>query len=579
MQTTHARFHPGALHRAGMFLAIATVALVLTTCSNPMLSTLQSVVEIAQRPRASIDFATGAGLASDTVITVTFSETMDPATLTLGGTLAEHASVSWSEGTPIDGAGSVPNVILTIAPESTWPLGSGKGLTLDCQDTDTYELETLEVAYGVLNGIVYVHGENGSDSNPGTIDRPKKSIPDGVSAAQRVYDTAEGRVAGGTYQTTSAVTVSDDISLYGGYNPDNWNERDPATYETVWSDLAYGTHETLYYAAGVGAVTLDGFRIEAGNGEDSDGTAAIFVSSASPIIRNNTIVAGVAGRAYGITASAGSFQISNNTFVTNSMVGISHPIYASESTVTISDNTITGEMITEFFGIALEDCTAVVERNRVNAGQPTSHAQCIYVDGGSATIRNNVLTGGNMISSDVIGQYGLFLNDCTVTVHSNTIDGGGGSSSDGIMATGIMLFYQVTSTIENNLIFTRGGADADLFTGVWQVDAASFPRAFNNNVMFDCPDGNYYDEVNNDMYALGIPNNLAALESFINGSGGSAAANAFEISGGLTTAPEYRPQAGSPDSIKTGGKTLSGFTDDIDGVTRTAPWSVGAYEY
>jgi hypothetical protein len=184
-----------------------------------------------------------------------------------------------------------------------------------------------------------------------------------------------------------------------------------------------------------------------------------------------------------------------------------------------------------------------------------------------------------MISTDVIGQYGLFLNECTATVHNNTIDGGGGSSADGIMATAIMLFYQVDATIENNVIFTSVGGDhldGDLGTGVWQMDAASFPTAFNNNVMFGCADGNYYDEVN----ITGYRDNIATFETFLDDNGLTPPFNnAFETSGGLTAAPEYKPQSGSPLSIREGGKTLSGFTDDIEGNARSDPWSVGAYEY
>jgi hypothetical protein len=560
-----ARRLPVLLVVAGVLVSVFS----LTTCSNPMLTTIQSVVAEYQRPAAEINFTTGSGLAQNTVITVTFSKSMDTSGVVIGGDLWPFAdAATWRETI-------APDDTLTIRPVSQWPTGSGKTLTISGSATDTYGMEPLEVTYGVLDGIVYVHADDGNDNNPGTIDQPKRTISSAISTAERVYDTADIHVAGGVYQVTSTTIVNKNISIYGGYDPENWSVRDPDTYETSWLDIrTSGTHETLSYTPNVAdTVVLDGLTIAAGNGSvPFDGTAAIFVSGASVEITNNRIVTGIAGRAYGLAAQNAELLVQNNEFETEDLDAVVNCINASGSTVSIADNSFTGEWVSEFYGVLLEDSDGVIERNVINAGQPLSLAQCISIDAGTVTIRNNVISAGTMVTDSVIGQYGIYLNNCNVTIHNNTIDGGGGMSADGIMTTAIMLFFQVQSVIENNVIFTTSG---DLRTGVWQVDNASFPDEFNNNVMFDCPDGNYY----HDPSVSGYVSNVATLESFLNGNGTSAANNAFETSGNLTGAPEYRPQASSPATIQTGGKTLSGFSDDVEGTTRTAPWSTGAYEY
>ncbi|TVR52785.1 MAG: hypothetical protein EA426_18520, partial [Spirochaetaceae bacterium] len=471
------------------------------------------------------------------------------------------------------------NVILTIRPITTWPVGSNKSLTVVCADPDSTFVDEVNLIYGVLSRVIYLHGVDGLDTNPGTNDQPKKTIAAAVTTIEHHYEVADVHVAGGVYQVTSTTVVTKDISLFGGFDPDDWSVRNPAVYETKWNNIrTSGNHATLSYRPGVGEVVLDGFTITAGNGSiaANDKTDVILVSSASPVIQNNTIVTGVAASASGISASDATLEVKGNTFITTSIEATTVCVYATDSTVLIADNTFTGNMINQFSGIMLNNSVSVVERNRIDADQPIQLAIGINVLGGSAVIRNNVISAGNMVADNVDGQYGVFLNDCEATLHNNTIDGGRGQSAGQITTTAIMLFRQVTSTIENNVIFTSGG---DLRTGVWQRDAASFPDEFNNNVMFGCPDGNYYHGPTNTGW---VSNGVGSggLEDFLTSNGVSSTGNAFETGGGLTAAPAFRPTASSPESIRGGGENLSAhFSDDLDGATRTVPWSVGAYEY
>ncbi|TVR57135.1 MAG: hypothetical protein EA426_12940, partial [Spirochaetaceae bacterium] len=506
------------------FFAVAAIG--MTTCENAMLTTVTAVVTEYQKPKATVNFESGSGLAEDTEIVITFTGSIKPETLTLGGILGDAAAGAvWSAGTDAEGE-SIENAVLTLRPAETWPLGSDKDLIVTGADVQEFALDPIEATYGVLDGVVYVHASLGSDFNPGTIDQPKRSISAAVREAERVFDEADVHVAGGLYQVTSTTVVTKDISLYGGFDPDDWSARDPAVHETKWDNIrTSGSHATLSYQPGVDEVVLDGFTITAGNGNIAlnDATAAIFVSSASPVIRNNTIVTGIAARANGILASSASFEVVGNTFKTLVLEAVAVCIDAADSTVLIADNMFTGNMVNEFYGLMLNNSVSVVERNLIDADQPMQLAFGINVFGGSAVIRNNVISAGYMFTEDVYGQYGVFLNGCAATLHNNTIDGGDGLSADGIMTTAIMLYRNVTSTIENNVIFTSGG---DLRTGVWQRDAASFPDEFNNNVMFGCPDGNYY----HDPSVTGWVHNVSepdGLEDFLGSNGVTAAGNVF----------------------------------------------------
>ena len=199
---------------AGLAVALLAVAAAgfAGSCSNPMRVTVESVVEEGSRPTATVDFQDGAGIAPDTRITLTSDESMDPASLVLGGSLADESDGgAWSEG-------SATNDTLTISPADSWSVGSGKTLTIAAADLDTYEILPLQVEYGVLDGVVYVHAENGSDAGPGTPDHPKASIQAAVTTAERVFDEAEVRVAEGTWGRRHHV-VSDhcrvNLHLYG----------------------------------------------------------------------------------------------------------------------------------------------------------------------------------------------------------------------------------------------------------------------------------------------------------------------------------------------------------------------------
>ena len=556
--------------RTNRWSAIAAVVVVVAVTGLVSGCPDGSLLDVVQPRVVDIDFASGGSLAETTALTIVFSRGMDPESLELGGELGQRAAEEWSPGVALDGT-QAQNINLTIRPSTTWPPGSNKRLTVACADPRGVFIDELHLAYGVLSGVVYVHAAEGLDTNPGTSDQPKKTIAAAVTTAEQHYETAEVHVAAGTYLVTGTTGVTRNISLYGGYAASDWAVRDPDEHEAIWrNDSVSGDTSTVSYGDTTTAATIAGFTITTGSGSSS---TAISVSGGTVVISNNIIETGTPQHAAGVAVQGANVQIRENLFRTSDVEGVVTCIVAADSTVTIADNRFDGAMIRDYYGIVLIECDeALVERNHINAGQPLSFAVAIHANGGSLTVRNNVITAGNMHTDDASGQYGVYLNRSSATLHNNTIDGGTGSSPDGIMTTAVMLHNQVNAVIENNVIFTRGG---DLRTGIRQNDTASFPVAFNNNVMFDCPDANYYYAPDGTDYVTSV----ALLETFLADNGVAVSGNAFEDSGALSSPPAFRPTADSPASIRSGGRDLSAhFTDDIDGNQRSG-WSAGAYEY
>ena len=120
-------------------------------------------------PTATVDPIT-ATLGKTAAITVTFSESMDTATLVLGGALeAESDGGVWSMGT-------VANDTLTISPTSSWTSGPDRDLTVDAADLAGNALATLsqsylvELVFGNFQNAVVVVGQadfSGTDANQG----------------------------------------------------------------------------------------------------------------------------------------------------------------------------------------------------------------------------------------------------------------------------------------------------------------------------------------------------------------------------------------------------------------------------
>ena len=151
-------------------------------------------------------------------------------------------------------------------------------------------------------GTVYVSESDGSDA-VGCGDGPTSAGGTPCATINRALAVAGSNgasrieVAAGAY--TETVTLVDGISLFGGYNPVNW-ERNPTVFQTaIFGSSGSGNRKTII-ADGLGAAPtiVDGFVIYGENATGvSENSYAIWIRNSGRLleIRDNVIVAGLGG--------------------------------------------------------------------------------------------------------------------------------------------------------------------------------------------------------------------------------------------------------------------------------------------
>ena len=303
-------------NRVGRVLLVGAT-LFSVGCPLPLRTTLEQVVKDYQTPKSTLVFETGSGIAPTTPIVISFTETIDTATLVLSGSMApESDGGTWSKQTS-------SNDTLTISPKTAWSKGSGKTLTMNCANSEGYAVKQIALTYGVLDGVVYVRATGGSDGNPGTSDLPKLTIQEAIDTAAAVYATAEVHVAAGTYQPSSVIDLKDGISLFGGYDPADWTKREtnPDWAITGTGTSAYPT--VIQTSSNVAALriqttshplTVDGFTISGGVGGSGNDTTAIYCSnSTGVVIQSNSIDGGGGDLSVGVTLDQSAVALQRNT--------------------------------------------------------------------------------------------------------------------------------------------------------------------------------------------------------------------------------------------------------------------------
>lgn len=513
---------------------------------------------------------------------------------------------------------------------------------------------------------IFVSSTTGDDVNPGTWELPVKTITKGLDEAVANGNNAV-YVAAGTYDEN--ITLRDGISLYGGYNPDDWNDHSN-------TDRTNPAYQTIIHPASGIAITgnaimqttvIDGFTIR--------GDTAIFnQANSSPLITNNTIVGLNGVNTYGIhnvsstptigsniiegglgtNSACGIFNVSSDAVIRynsisgsgsnltlnsygvynmnstpvisyciinsghgNPVGGIAYGIYNLNSPSKIRHNNITGCVSSETaYGIYINAMlvTSLVVHDNIIRGGPSSSASygvwCVgglpliyaneihgsddvsttsstglYLNNSIPNIFNNIIFGGSSASS----SCGILIVTGNARIYNNTIDGGNGSG----LAYGIII-QNASPRIDNNIIYTTSGTTR---IGIFEINGTSDPFEVKNNDLFDCPTALYRDFTQGDLRGVNIPGNLT---EHTDGSGfvlmtpppASADGNVrvfLDIDTAYLRILGVKiPSPSDPaDLVKVTQGGLQGdiapqnwgFSLDKDGLGRTPPWSMGAYEY
>jgi hypothetical protein len=440
---------------------------------------------------------------------------------------------------------------------------------------------------------VYVRTD-GSDDNPGTISQPLLTIQAAVSCGQPGQTI---RVANGTYESNmngELIVLVEGKSIYGGYSSD-FQVRDPSVYPTIITDVTDMSINSFGWSTAVATdqgatpnTVLDGFTINGttvglGSGEvhvvDVSGsptisnniingggngatnyarTVQLQYDSSGAVIKNNIITSGIStGISWGIESYAsGPITILNNTINGGSSDYSTRAIDISMLNTdgsVISNNTIYGGSGSESYGVYFKAAASVtIEANTIVSGSNSMSSNYgIYSESGAPVIRNNtiILEGGT--------SYGVY-NFSNSVISSNTIVGGGSNDSWGIYTKSA-----TSAVFLNNIIDITGGIC------VAEDDANSDPATLKNNNLTGCTNL-YYDEGTTNIASIIAVNALSITDASDN----------VSLPSSLDSTKDYQLTISSPIEVKLGGLDLSSdFSIDKAGISRTVPWSIGAYEY
>ena len=473
---------------------------------------------------------------------------------------------------------------LKLEPTTAWPLGRDQTLRVDVAD-EHGNGTTLEFPFDVVDGIVHV-SPAGDDGNSGEANQPLKTISAAVNMAINtvltgsVKTAAAIRVAEGLYTvnsgTSGPVVLGENmgeggISIYGGYDT-NFTSRDPATLVSTLQD----TSTTIIGAppssiddpnralhAGTWSderSVIDGMTIR--GSDQGDYSAAIYVKGGLLELRDCIIEGG--GSNGGNHPSVRSYGVLDN----------------GGNGLTLRNDTVYGGVAPDTAAAYLSvSARALFEGNRIDGGGENlsgSHSTGIfmfYTD--DNVVRNNVIDGGRgAVYSAGMLIYDLSTSNTDPVVQNNTINASSSNQSRGIW----LASNSAKATIENNIVSAAAGSTQICIDEYY---ATADPVSVRNNVLFDCPTALYRDEASLNLTNIDDVNNLMDTVASGNLSTDPMFVDRDGADNDLTTFADndWHLSGASPASVTEGGLDLSAdFDVDLDGIARSVPWSIGAYE-
>lgn len=341
---------------------------------------------------------------------------------------------------------NLTNDTLTLSTSTTWnPASVTQTFTCTSAAGNSLASGQITVRYTIPSSTKHVSTATGSDANPGTAASPYATIQFAIAAMNPCgTPPCVILVEDGTYETTTNITVYNNISLYGGYTPStsfatrNSSARQTIIQKSTPTDcggaLFSGPNPcpTLRIDPAVtNATYVDGFKIIGAT--DSNETVAVSVITGKVILSNNTIQGGTGNKAAGLFLS--NFGGANSSDTTMGA---------------ILNNTITGGSCTpvscETYGIFYFSSSGglfpFIQSNTVTGGTCTSLSCKSYgfylgtaVSPDLTLIRYNTINGGTL-SSSLSGSesVGFHINNNTVSgkIYGNSINSGTAETSVGV---------------------------------------------------------------------------------------------------------------------------------------------------
>jgi hypothetical protein len=297
---------------------------------------------------------------------------------------------------------------------------------------------------------------------------------------------------------------------------------------------------------------------------------------------NDTITMANGVSIYGGYSSASWGVRLAQTYVSSVISPVSWAVQAASisSLITVDGFSLKGKGSISFDSgvVYIYNSNIILSNNHIYNIGGSTYSQGVYIwteDGFKARIWNNTIYGITG-SSGSIG-INIYRTASGLDVWNNTIH------SEGSYSRGIfMQLVQGTPNIQNNVIVTTGNG-----TCIYETDSLSSyimrtANTIRNNDLY-CQTAYYttngFCTANGDGDGISTTCTVSEMESLshILLKGGNISVNPNFIN---QSSGNYHLSASSPISVTQGGLNLSAsFTTDKDGVARTAPWSIGAYEY
>lgn len=292
--------------------------------------------------------------------------------------------------------------VTSVATESSESSGVGSG-SVGVVTTDITVGSSSSSTGEELGPGVYVHIDNGADSNDGTDLEPVRTIGRGIELALELgFDAVY--VAQGTYPQNSndnqVVELVDGVSLYGGFSAADWDDRDPASFPTVLIDEAdtpggatpAAPHYAVLIPPGVPTSTqIEGFVIEASTQAFS---AAVFAQGEGTVSLSRLV--------------GGSSMLSPAVAV------------APAGAPTLTFNEIDGALAEPglpSFAIRGSDCEVTAVGNVIFSGEGATN-RAVALTNATGTFMSNVVVGE-------LGEGGdtraFELTDSAVAIIGNTL--------------------------------------------------------------------------------------------------------------------------------------------------------------
>lgn len=387
--------------------------------------------------------------------TTTTSLVVISKTQTLGVTFDKPMSasdcVATMNGVAIQTTNTSSSDLKTIffKPTTGWTVDMINGVTINltsaCKSTtgSAYAPGAGVLIY-VAGSAIYVDASAGSDSNPGTITSPLKTISIGIATIGgncSSSDPCAVLVKGGTYTISSSIAIPSNLGIFGGYDPSDWKIRRAdktslSPYDTIFNDSSSGVsgtisspYSTLNFSSTAGINIVDGIIV---NG-NSSATASSFVS---PIATTNLQTGATLTIRNCILKDASSSA---------SITSAGLIAYNNSGTINLINNQVLGSTVVTtserhglYYNISNASSSINVTNSILDGGYSNVNSSGFFMNApsnGNINLLSNTINGATCNACNSIGVTVNFATANGMTISQNTITTRTGNNSIGISFT------------------------------------------------------------------------------------------------------------------------------------------------